>query len=423
MAFGRVMAGTIVMAAAAAACSRGAPERAMGAGPIAPSVVSEAPAGALGVAGPLDVAGIPRNDVLDWRRALENKYVGMGRSPQPAFVDAEGEAVWIGDYVRYRVNGCDHATAVQRVLAQVDGGAPGPLCAAVPEGEEVVIPPRPDLVDFGRQLDAKYQAMGRSPVQSAVDREGSAIWIGEYLRFRLNGCDHATAQQKVFAQIDGAGTQATCYVAPCRFRVFVPFVTVAAPGGTFSAELLRTSGSSACTWTAASLSPWITLIAPTTGGDRETQRYSVALNPGGPRTGYIQFDYTGGSTRLEVYQTSSPFNLTFLFYDYSQSTNPTTECQLRRPSTPCTLVASTTALPEAVASYYWYVTYSYGGAKVVSQTSASNTLTFTESCGAPEGPVDLSVTLTATDAAGNTHTVYAGQGFQPALRLRVFACP
>jgi hypothetical protein len=424
MASRRVMLIAVVAAALATACSRGNPERAMSGSPVAPSGIGgAATGGSLGVSVPLDIGSPSRADVFEFRRSLETKYAtGLGRSAQPSFVDIEGDAVWTQEYVRLRVNGCDHATAVQRVLAQIDGGPPASACAAVPEGVEVGLPPRGDLLDFRRQLEAKYQAMGRGASMTAVDLEGSAIWIPEYLRYRLNGCDHATALQKVFAQIDGGGVQPTCYV-PCRYRVFTPFVTVPAEGGTFTAELIRDSGPNTCGWTASSQSTWLTLIAPTAGVDRETQRYSVALNPGGPRTGFIQFDYMGGSTRLEVYQTSSPFNLTFLFYDYSRSTNSTTECQLRRPNTPCTLVASTTSLPQAVASYYWYVVYNYGGVKVVTQTSASNTLTFTESCGAQEGPVDLSVTLTATDAAGNTATVYAGQGFQPALQLRVFACP
>ena len=48
---------------------------------------------------------------------------------------------------------------------------------------------------------------------STVDTEGAAIWIAEYLRYRTNSCDHASAEQKVFVQIDGAPAPATCFVA------------------------------------------------------------------------------------------------------------------------------------------------------------------------------------------------------------------
>jgi hypothetical protein len=71
-------------------------------------------------------------------------------------------------------------------------------------------------VDFRRQLGAKYQAMGRS-AQSAVDPDGAAIWLGEYYRYRTSGCDHATATQKVMAQIDGQAAPAPR--APCRARI------------------------------------------------------------------------------------------------------------------------------------------------------------------------------------------------------------
>lgn len=69
-----------------------------------------------------------RGDTLDFRRQLETKYTSKGRTPAQTDVDMEGESTWIGEYDWYRVNGCDHATAVQKTLAQVDGAAASDTC-------------------------------------------------------------------------------------------------------------------------------------------------------------------------------------------------------------------------------------------------------------------------------------------------------
>lgn len=410
------------IALVAATCSRSSPERTMSATPTAPSALAGASLGA-GVSGPLDVAFPARSDAFDFRNQLETKYAsGLQRAAAPTFVDREGEVVWLEEYIRYRVNGCDHTTAAQKVLAEVDGGAASAVCSTTVTSETAAFPARSDVVDFRRQLESKYQGFGRGASSSAVDGEGAAIWTAEYLRYRTSSCDHTTAVQKVFSQIDGNGVAATCTVA-CTFRVFVPIVSVSAMGGAASAELLRDSGS--CTWAAVSEASWITLSGATTGADRELQGYTVAANTGAPRTGYIRFNFTGGHTRLEVNQASSPYNLSFEFYEPSTSTSPTTECRLRTASTTCALSAATNALPEAIATYDWRVEYSYGGAKVRTQTSAASVFAFTESCGSSDAGgtvIPIAVTLTVTDTAGNTATIYSGQGFQPALQLRTFNC-
>jgi hypothetical protein len=40
------------------------------------------------------------------------------------------------------VNGCDHDTATQRALAQIDGAAPAQVCALLFFPENAVYPPR-----------------------------------------------------------------------------------------------------------------------------------------------------------------------------------------------------------------------------------------------------------------------------------------
>src|SRR5205807_1959507 len=73
----------------------------------------------------------PRNEPFDFRaNALEPKYRdGLRRPLTTTFVDLEGDVVWLTEYLRYRVSFCDHATAVQLVVAQIGGAAPSPGCA------------------------------------------------------------------------------------------------------------------------------------------------------------------------------------------------------------------------------------------------------------------------------------------------------
>lgn len=390
----------------------------MSAAPTAPSVVLPDGAGG-GVSRRAVVAFPPRADAIDFRNQLENKYTAMGRPSTQVYVDKEGEVVWIGDYERYRVNGCDHNTAIQYVMVQIDGAAPPPICAVLIFPETATYPERDHVVDFRRQLGAKYQAMGRS-AQSAVDPEGAAIWTSEYFRYRTGGCDHATAVQKTLTQVDGGPAPETC-LAQCTYAV--DSRSVPASGGTFTSVVDRRSGS--CNWLAQSEVPWITLQAPITGGHRSNVTYTVAPNTGGPRTGRIRIVYPTGQANLDVSQSPASHNLAFQFYDPATSTQPATECLIKTTATICTLYA-TSLLPSAITGYDWEVNYAYGGAKVKAQTGGLPTLSFTESCSASAGAgavIPIAVRLTATDAQGNIVTLNSGQGNQPALQLRAFACP
>ena len=71
----------------------------------------------------------PRNESFEFRNELEAKYRdGLGRSGSLTSVDVEGDIVWTQEYLRYRVNGCGHAVAVQSVFVQIDGFAAPPVC-------------------------------------------------------------------------------------------------------------------------------------------------------------------------------------------------------------------------------------------------------------------------------------------------------
>ena len=408
------------MLVVSAACSPH-PERAAGtANPTSPSALEPGGEGG-GVSRPTVVAFPGRADTLDFRRQLETKYTSMGRTPSQTVVDMEGEATWIGEYDRYRANGCDHDTATRTVMTSIDGGAPPQVCSLLIFPETATYPPRDHLVDFRRQLGDKYRAMGRT-AQSSVDPDGAAIWTGEYLRYRASGCDHATAVQKALAQVDGGAASETC-LATCTYAVDSPR-SVPAAGGDFAAEPDRRSGS--CEWLAQSEVPWIVVRQPITGGHRSRLSYTVLPNTGDRRSGRIRVNYPGGVANLDVEQASPSHNLSFQFFDPAVSAAPTTECQIRGTATICTLQATTT-FPAAVANYAWRVEYVYGSQRVRTQSGALSSMSFTEACSSANSPsgsvVPISVTLTATDTQGRSATVYTGQGGQAALQLRAFTCP
>ena len=74
-------------------------------------------------------------------------------------------------------------------------------------------------MDFRRQLETKYQqSLGRAPAPTFVDMEGSVIWTQEYLRYRVNECDHNSAVQKVMRR----STAGRCRPPACRPAAIAP---------------------------------------------------------------------------------------------------------------------------------------------------------------------------------------------------------
>jgi hypothetical protein len=409
-----------------AGCSRD-PERTAATSPTAPSAAdpgsllgptSVAPGG---ISGKYDVSFPGRNESFDFRNQLETKYqTSLGRAAAPTYVDREGEVVWTQEYMRYRVNGCDHASASQRVLAQIDGQPAGQVCGAPPDGL-IAFPPRTDAFDFRRQLESRYERFARGFSQSTVDAEGGVIWTQEYLRYRVNQCDHPTSVQKVFSQIDGGGVAATCFVPPCVFTVAPTTQTVPAAGGTFTAVVTKTSGD--CTFGAESLDPFVSIVSGTSGTDvATTVTYTVAPNTGGARSTAIRVRWTNNSTLLEINQ--GAFTTAFTMTDPNNAPGQTTTCLIRVANTPCVFAASGSV--AGTATYTWTVTYLYGGTITHTQTGASPDFTFTQSCGGPGATAagletPLNVTLTVSDANGTT-TISSGSGNQPPLIIKLFTC-
>jgi hypothetical protein len=376
-----------------------------------------------GISGPFDVSFPPRNDSFDFRNQLEAKYqTSLGRGPAPTFVDREGEVVWTQEYMRYRANGCDHGGASQRVMAQIDGQPAGQVCGAPPDGL-VNFPPRNESFDFRRQLESRYERFNRGFSQSTVDAEGGVIWTQEYLRYRVNQCDHPTAVQKVFSQIDGGGVSPTCFVPPCMFTVAPTTQTVPAAGGTFTAVVTRTSGEN-CTFGAESLGEFVSVVSGSSGTEMTTTvTYTVAPNPGGARSTAIRVRWTNNSTLLEINQAALTTSFTMVDPNNAPGV-ATTTCLIRVMGTPCVFTAN--ANVTGTATFIWNVSYVYGGTINHSQTGGSPNFQFTQNCGGPGATpagveTALNVSLTVADANGST-TVMSGSGGQPALTIKFFTC-
>ena len=125
-------------------------------------------------------------------------------------MDNEGAVVWTQEYLRYRVNLCTHLQAVDRVMTQIDGGGIQGVCGTAPPGQ-INFPPRNESLDFRNALESKYRdGLRRLPISTSVDVEGEVVWTQEYLRYRVNGCGHATAVQSVLTQIAGRPAPPVC---------------------------------------------------------------------------------------------------------------------------------------------------------------------------------------------------------------------
>jgi hypothetical protein len=75
----------------------------------------------------------------------------------------------------------------------------------------ITFPPRNEGLQFMNTLDATYRdSLRRSLGSSVVNNEGAVVWVLEYLRYRLNGCNHGDATTKVLQQIRGLGIQPVC---------------------------------------------------------------------------------------------------------------------------------------------------------------------------------------------------------------------
>jgi hypothetical protein len=62
----------------------------------------------------------PRNEGLDFFKALDAKYKGHGYDISTYYVDVEGTSVWYAEYLRQRTLGKPHTEAQVEVFKQID---------------------------------------------------------------------------------------------------------------------------------------------------------------------------------------------------------------------------------------------------------------------------------------------------------------
>ena len=164
--------------------------------------------GALTLAG-VALAGIPfppRNEALTFYESLETEYRDTLErfKTNEGYVDAEGSAVWFPEWLRYVLNGCEATEATTRVLMQIRGQGIQPVCQDVAT-DSYAFPARNLSLDFLEALDAFYRdELQRRVELSHVDLEGKAVWLQEYLRYRVDGVNDADARTQVLTQIQEA---------------------------------------------------------------------------------------------------------------------------------------------------------------------------------------------------------------------------
>jgi hypothetical protein len=101
------------------------------------------------------------------------------------------------------LNGCEATEASTRVLMQIRGQGIQPVCRDVAL-DSYAFPPRNLSLDFLEALDAFYRdELQRRVELSHVNLEGKAVWLQEYLRYRVDGVSDADARSQVLTQIQG----------------------------------------------------------------------------------------------------------------------------------------------------------------------------------------------------------------------------
>jgi hypothetical protein len=148
------------------------------------------------------------DDIATFGAELEARSRAELRPASVTFVDGASAARWTQEYVRYRVQACSHAQAIQRTFMQMEGLGIQPVCGGA---AEVLLPQRADLFDFRAQLEARFRDDFKAlAAETHIGAPADAAWMQEYLRYRLGHCDHAEASTRVFDQLAGHAAAPTC---------------------------------------------------------------------------------------------------------------------------------------------------------------------------------------------------------------------
>lgn len=352
----------------------------------------------------LDVVFPPRDQSLRFRQELESIYRDvLHRAATSSFVDLEGTIVWTQEYLRYRVNGCSHAEATQRVLSIIDGGAIPPVCSSA----STPFPPRNEPFQFRQELEAKYRdVLRRGATSTFVDVEGDIVWTQEYFRYRSTlSCTDAQATARVLEQVQGAPPSSSCG-GFCAISVSEPQVSFDERGDSRSVTVTTGAG---CSWTARSDSPWLTIISGGSGSGTGTLRYNVAPFTGsGSRSGTI----TIGDATIRVRQVNDPISASFVM---RQGGGVVGSCNLGGSgASNCSLDG--TDSHGAITSYQWNTThFRTNGGNVNASYSGPTVNLGSISCTVQGNSSErFDVTLTVTDSAGRTASLTQNLSFSRA---------
>jgi hypothetical protein len=142
------------------------------------------------------IVSTPRADRVAFRRTMETLYRNQGASTRRTYVDVDGIGIWSAEYYWYRVSYCDHATAIARVFAQIEGRGVQPVCA---EPASMNLAANLDDSDaFRAALEIEYRDVLRtSPIDSYLSADADSIWMKVYTENRFKGMNHAQATANI----------------------------------------------------------------------------------------------------------------------------------------------------------------------------------------------------------------------------------
>src|SRR5215831_9180102 len=217
-------------------------------------------------------------------------------------------------------------------------------------------------------------------------------------------------------------TTTTTSTPACAFAIGSSSANANGGGDTITVSV-GTSGAT-CAWTAVSNAAFITIKSGASGTGSGSVVLTIAPNPGNVRSGTVTI---AGQT-FTVSQAAG-LVAQFQMFDPASQPEATTDCRFRNPtSQPSTCTLRSTSFTfdaTAIVSYSWNIQYTYGSVKTITGTGSS--IDIVDTCGQPQATDDgvanpLSVSLTITDAKGNTATATAGSGNQPAMSVRLYNC-
>ena len=153
----------------------------------------------------------PHDDTLGFRARARGVHRDRLRRPlQRTYVDVNGDVTWIREV---RALSADDVSASGSPAPGTSGdcGSWRPLGLRRHCARLLGLPPRSEILAFRLELEQTYRdELRRAPSASAVDAEGVAAWLAEYLRYRLTACSHRDAVSKVMLEIQGLSPPATC---------------------------------------------------------------------------------------------------------------------------------------------------------------------------------------------------------------------